>query len=538
MRGPRRAVLLLALALAAALAGRVEAQVRGAGQTPFTYSALTPAQAESLRRLEMSSDQMSVLEAARILDGAVDPALYRIGPGDRFALLIGGRTRALFDIPVGPEGVAVLPEGRPVAVAGLTLEEAKARIAEAAGRIFRGGTYEVLLSGVRAFKVHVGGEVGFPGTYTVGAATRAAELVERAGGLLEGASMRELSLRRRDGTSERVDLLLFRRTGNGAANPYLLDGDALVVPPRREPALVSGEVYYPGEYEVLEGERLSRILEVAGGVTTAAVEDSIVIVRFGEDGAQSEEIASAGAGDPVIHPGDRVLVRKRPGWHVDERVVIEGEVRFPGVYTMPPGGEPLADVIGRAGGFTPRASVATAVVLRTRSPEAGYDPRAQKVQTTPVSLLNEGELEYYRMRGLTDLVPLSVDFRRLDEEGKTLRLRDNDHVIVPLSRGTVRVLGEVKRPGHVAYRPGDSWEDYIEVSGGFTKRAHSGRVRIARGELGAFVPASDSGPIAEDYVIWVPEKPRTSWWSTAREVVAVVSQIATVYLIFDTVRNR
>lgn len=532
---------MLAAAVVLVAAAGAEAQVLGRSAThsvPFSYSALTPARAESLHRLEMESEELAAIDAARILDGAVDPELYRVGPGDRFALMLGGQARAFFDIPVGPEGAAVLPEGAPVPVDGLTLAEAKERIAEGAGKIFRAGRLEVLLSRVRAFKVHVGGEVTAPGTYTVGASTRAVELVDRAAGLTDGASRRELRLRHRDGTSDPVDLLLFRRTGDGVANPYLRDGDVLLVPPRREPVLVSGEVYYPGEYEVLEGERLSRILEVAGGTTTAAVRDSIVIVRFGEDGTQSEEVAREGSDDPTVFPGDRILVRRRPGWHQDERVFVEGEVRYPGVYTMPPGGEPLVRVLARAGGFTPRASVATAVVLRVRPAEASLDPRAQRLQSTPLSLLGEGEIEYYRMRGLTERVPLSVDFRRLAEDGQNLRLRDGDRVVVPLSRGTVRVLGEVKRPGHVAYRPGDTWEDYVETSGGFTRRADSGRVRIARGELGAFLPASDAGPVAEDYVIWVPEARRSSWWQTTREIVTVVSQIATIYLILDTVRNR
>jgi hypothetical protein len=182
--------------------------------------------------------------------------------------------------------------------------------------------------------------------------------------------------------------------------------------------------------------------------------------------------------------------------------------------------------------------VATAVVLRARPAESAFDPRAQRIQSTPLALLSEGELDYYRMRGLTDRVPLSVDFRELGQDGRDLRLRDGDRVIVPFSRGTVRVLGEVRRPGHVAYRPGDDWHDYVEASGGLTKRADSGRVRVARGELGAFVPASDAGAIAEDYVIWVPESKRSSWWQTTREAVAIVSQLATIYLIIDTVRNR
>jgi protein involved in polysaccharide export with SLBB domain len=47
----------------------------------------------------------------------------------------------------------------------------------------------------------------------------------------------------------------------------LLPGDVIYVPVMRESVKVLGEVRNPGEYEIVEGDRLKDIIEMAGGLT-------------------------------------------------------------------------------------------------------------------------------------------------------------------------------------------------------------------------------------------------------------------------------
>jgi protein involved in polysaccharide export with SLBB domain len=45
---------------------------------------------------------------------------------------------------------------------------------------------------------------------------------------------------------------------------------------------------------------------------------------------------------------------------------------------------------------------------------------------------------------------------------------------------TVRIEGQVKRPGYVDYAPGRTLSEYVELAGGFTERsARSSRARVA-----------------------------------------------------------
>jgi polysaccharide export outer membrane protein len=50
----------------------------------------------------------------------------------------------------------------------------------------------------------------------------------------------------------------------------LLPGDVIYVPVMRESVKVLGEVRNPGEYEIVEGDRLKDIIEMAGGLTPKA----------------------------------------------------------------------------------------------------------------------------------------------------------------------------------------------------------------------------------------------------------------------------
>src|SRR5690606_17372264 len=62
-------------------------------------------------------------------------------------------------------------------------------------------------------------------------------------------SFRNVLVTRRDGTTERVDLLRYYATGDTAANPYLRDGDTLFLPffdPSKESVGVDGAVPEPG----------------------------------------------------------------------------------------------------------------------------------------------------------------------------------------------------------------------------------------------------------------------------------------------------
>lgn len=121
-------------------------------------------------------------------------------------------------------------------------------------------------------RVTVGGLIALPGTYDLMANMTLRELLVRAGGFLEGASLSTISLER--GASKR-DLTI------PADNDFaLMAGDVITVHAPARPKMfvtIDGSVNKPGRYEISEGTKLSEIIKMAGGFVEGARSDKIKI---------------------------------------------------------------------------------------------------------------------------------------------------------------------------------------------------------------------------------------------------------------------
>ena len=139
--------------------------------------------------------------------------------------------------------------------------------------------------------------------------------------------------------------------------------------------------------------------------------------------------------DVILHPFDRVFIRRQPGWETQQQVVITGEVRFPGSYTLARPGEPLSSIVQRAGGLTP----------------AAYP----------------NGIRFFRAEN--GIGRISVDLPQvLAQPGHRddLGLVAGDSIHIPRYLPTVQVTGLVNFPTSVAYVPNADLRYYINAAGG------------------------------------------------------------------------
>jgi polysaccharide export outer membrane protein len=97
-------------------------------------------------------------------------------------------------------------------------------------------------------------------------------------------------------------------------------------------ASVMGQVQKPGSYEIDTGRKLVEVLAIAGGLTDIA-DRHITIQRFGAAQQKVEYYYSNSAptalsGDPMVYPGDTVIVPKAAV------VYVLGDVSKPGGYPI------------------------------------------------------------------------------------------------------------------------------------------------------------------------------------------------------------
>ena len=481
------------------------------------------------------------------LEGAVDGG-YTLGPGDRLGIYLWGDPPISFDTRVTLQGKVVLPQVGEVDVLGLGLEAAEAEIGQLLARKYRNQRVSVALLQLRRFQVHVTGLVERPGGVLASAADRVLDAIALAGGSLDGAGLRRVRIQRADGNGQRADIFRYLRTGETESNPRLRDGDIIVVPYRGPLVYLYGAVSEPGGYEFLENDRLSDLIQLAGGTTDDADSDSVEVTRF-IDAERTERmyisLGNGGTGGlPTVsgfelRAGDQIQIRRNLNWHRRQIVDVRGEVKFPGTFPIVDGETRLSEVIERAGGFTDLAFLEEATVIRRRAISLD-DKEYERLQRMNPSEMTKDEYEYFKMKSREEKGLMVVDFVQLFRKGETsqdLLLRSGDLIDVPPQKDFVSVLGEVSAPGNVFYRGSLGIDSYISLAGGYSSNADRGKVRVIRVATGEWVEKDKAEPMQAGDTIWIPERPDRDYWRYFRETLSVVTQILTVYLIVDRATN-
>jgi polysaccharide biosynthesis/export protein len=246
---------------------------------------------------------------------------------------------------------------------------------------------------------------------------------------------------------------------------------------------VVGAVRRPGRFVYREGMTVRDAILLADGLTQDA-QLEVEIARLRPDrpvGSLAETVRgsldsslvlghSSAPGDPStadqpLEPYDNVLVLRQGGWSLQRMVVIAGQVKAPGRYSLRTKTERLSDLIERAGGLTAeaypggiefyRSYAGTKPTGTDRLPQV-YAPNATRRDSA---------------RGLPERV--GIDLPRVLQDSA---FRDNvvlvggDSIVIPEYNPIVMVQGAVNSPGPVAYTPGKNLDWYVNAAGGYTQQ--------------------------------------------------------------------
>ncbi len=437
------------------------------------------------RVLEASADGQMIA-----LEGAIDPEQYLIGPGDQFAVNVGGTLGTSLVIPVSANGDLFLPEVGPIAVSGRTLAEVEADAEARLQASFRNVTVDITLAQPRAFLVHVAGGVPEPGRYLMfpmarvddalqQAVLRAAvrldpvtgrspqipgsALTERpALGQTYRAALRNILVHHRDSTSERLDLLRYYAIGDLDHNPFLRDGDVVEVPTyhqENDAVRVSGEIAYPGTMDFRPGDRALDVLRIAAGPGGMEKLKEVRLTHENDDGTVDNILLDI----PRILAGDAADVALAPRDHLNvlaedrASAAIHGLVEYPGTYPIEDGVTTLRDLIELGGGLKPDANPRAAFIERRQS---FYFK--QTGQATDLDFFSRTYLQQSLNRN-----NVVVDLEAALQPGAPdFVIYDQDRVVFPRDEGTVYVTGNVPQAGFIRFVDGQRARYYVDAAGG------------------------------------------------------------------------
>ena len=340
-------------------------------------------------------------------------------------------------------------------------------------------------------RVTVSGDVWTPGDQGFSPGMRLSDAIKLAGGVKPDAYLGDVLIARLRSDSTRVQLRASLRdsTGTPVNDVILEDHDDVRIFALREMrphqfVAVAGAVKRGGRFAYHEGMTVRDLVLVAGGTNEGADLHEVEIARVPENRAAGVTAITMRVpldSAVTLMPYDNVLILREANWSLPRTVIVSGEVKYPGRYTLTSKNERLASVLARAGGETKEADPNGIALVRTQN-------------------------HFGR---------IGVNIHAVDENPKhrdNLVLQDGDSISIPAYSGVVRVAGSVNSPTGVAFSPGKDLLYYINSAGGPGVRADVGRAFVTQpngkveairhhGILPASIPVPEPGSR-----VYVPEK--------------------------------
>jgi protein involved in polysaccharide export with SLBB domain len=438
--------------------------------------------------------------------------------------------------------------------------------------------------------VAVAGNVKKPAIYELRGKTGLLDLIKMTGGLGNTAFKGRVQVMRIDGVRFRMifegDLLNIEK--DASKNFTLNDGDILKifsVVDLKTTVTIAGAVAMPGDFGVEAGvTHIKDIISKAGGMLYYSADTAeLTRVKVTQEGPQTErillDVGRAMKGDPkhniALEINDYIFIRTVPEWDLYKVVDLQGEVKYPGRYSIKRG-ERLSSVIERAGGYTAKAYLPGSFFTRLSVKEMQQRGMEEMIKRLERELLAESStqivgttvtaadmqnqksalearhkfLEVLRkQKALGRMTIRLAELNALKKSEFDIELEDGDALSIPKLNSVINVTGAVMSPGSHIYSQQFDYKDYIEMSGSYSQHADPGNTYVIRADGSAkklargFFSWSNSrakweyggepGDIGPGDTIVVPENlERVVWLREVKDITQTIMQIAVAAGVF------
>ena len=347
----------------------------------------------------------------------------------------------------------------------------------------------------------VRGAVYRPGQFQIdGDITTVRQLVEAAGGLKEDAFPARALLSRTNPDKTLTNLAIdIKGLMEGTAQDETLrNNDVLFIPSLFDVGEIKtfsvyGEVLFPGDYRYADNTSIEDLILQAGGLKEDASLTKVDVVRRNRDKEAVEKTQSLAEtfsfsinedlsiqdNDFRLEPYDEVYIRRSPGYSVNRRVIVEGEVTFPGYYSLATNNERLSDIMERVGQFSTEAYPEGARLERKMTD----DERARMHDIAEILAGNDSIALAKAVNKLQNMTTFDVGINLKEAVEKPggpadIVLRDGDRIIVPVFTNTVKINGEVMFSNTTPFVKGKNLKYYIEKAGGYSQRAKRSKAYV------------------------------------------------------------
>ena len=400
-------------------------------------------------------------------------------------------------------------------------------------------------------RVSIYGAVYRDGEYELTDQLTLKSLIEKAQGIKENAfTDRGIIYRDLDGVKKEILSFSLNDILSGKTNVLLKREDRIEILAKNKlkenyKISINGAVNIPKEVDYIENLTLKDLVIIAGGFKEGADLNVVDVSRRASDGTYkniSTNIRKSlknglklnDANKFYLKPFDKVSVRYLKGYSKGQKVLIEGEVAYPGNYQITNKSEKISDLLRRAGGLSPYAYVKGISLIRKKSNLS--DIEQEKILDNlgkSDSLIVVDKINEYRLG-------IRMDKVLADKNSKyNILLQEGDRLVVPSQKETVEIKGEILYPSVlVKYDKTKSLKDYINNSGGFSDSANKKKAYVlyANGEVKgtkSFWFIKNYPKIEPGAIIIVPKKEIKKRVSLV-EIIGITSSLATLVLLIKS----
>ena len=419
--------------------------------------------------------------------------------------------------------------------------------------------------------VSILGNVERPGDYALSKDMKVSDLIKRAKEFMPGTYLQRAELARvtRDRTREIIPVNLGSITLGIDEDIILEEWDILLIYSEAEVQPVpfveiEGAVNKPGQYELTPGMKVTDLIFRGGGLKPDEVikGSELFHIMPGEQPVvrniaimQSSGINFSVDKDIILRAGDALFIKSEPSLTKRKIVTVEGEVRFPGTYSIIKG-ERFSSLLERTGGFTEEAFLEGAFFARKSIKEMQEKMRDKFLEKENRSLLEEQQaillkgsstgivastatsssldtrrqmldfIESVEITGrmVIKLMPIS----QLKGTKHDILLEDGDVLRMPQIPSAVAVMGSINNPMSIPYESGKGLEYYIRKTGGLTRHGDKSGIYVLRSNGEAVNKFMMSKEIGRGDTIVVPQRFKYTRppYDIFRDMIDMLSRIA------------
>ncbi|CAM4121999.1 SLBB domain-containing protein [Pseudoalteromonas byunsanensis] len=372
--------------------------------------ALKPFGSELFSSNSFTLDEMS--------DVAV-PNDYVLGVGDQLKVSLFGQENIEELVEVDKEGRVKISDLSPMHVMGMSYKAFSELLQKQVSKELIGTSAFVSLASLKSIRVFVVGEVQSPGSYTLPSLSTITHSLYASGGLTDIGSLRNVQLKRKGKLVQTLDLYDLLLSGNSVGDVHLKSGDTVFVPSVQSRVTLKGSVRREAIFELKEGETLSDLIRMSGGMKASAYKESILISRY-TDGAKTVlEVDSRSMAQTQLRDGDEISISD-VATSFENEISLVGAVVRPGKYAWRPNIK-IRDILdSNMSNLLPQADRNYGLIVRGKAFED-----TSVIQFNIMTQLSENtKAEQLVSLEPSDKIYIFSRFQYKDDEEKALRALD------------------------------------------------------------------------------------------------------------------